>query len=187
MKKLQKLKEKAIDASIFLAIEYENQGFDSEAEIWYRNAAELGSEYALERLFDNCEDAGDQEGREHWAMKGAQFGYFELASLLGREFASSDPEKSMAWHRIAAEAGSSASMVEEGLYLAQHGQFESGRILLLRAAEMHNSAGNSALALLYEELGQIDQAIEYYRKAAAQGDNDAYFRKLELEKAKDTH
>lgn len=154
---------------------------------WYEKASGQGmarADYRLSRIYaEGLGIAADPARGFASLQKAAEAGYPPAAFDLGEAYrigngVAVDAAEATRWYRLAATRGHAAAQFFLALGLAQESQFAESAEWLGRAAEQGHPDAQYMMGLfLAEGLGggapDPDKAVEWYRKAAAQGQRDA--------------
>ena len=157
-----------------------------QAALWYRRAAEQGHPEAALRL-GRMHRAGvgvprDADKAVRWLREAAAFGLaqaqFELAEIYrGGDGVDRDPKEAARWYHAAAGQGHVRAI--ERLSATGEGDASDPIYQLRVAAEVGDAEAQMRLATLLREGDQVPRdanaALEWYRRAAAQGHGRASF------------
>jgi eukaryotic-like serine/threonine-protein kinase len=119
----------------------------TDAERWYRDAAESGDVTAMGRLADRL---WSDDSREEWTSERA--------------------DSARPWLTRAAETGDADAAYQLGYYLIWHWLLEDeGRAWLLRAADAGHAEAMNELGDRHDHYDEPAEAEEWWRRAAAAG------------------
>ncbi|MFE7722744.1 protein kinase [Nocardia rhizosphaerihabitans] len=140
----------------------------TEAENWYRRAANAGHTGAMYNLAVLLEERGQQTDAENWYRRAADAeGHpatmYNLGNLLKRRGKLGEAEN---WHRRAANAGHTGAVSNLGVLLAGRGEQTEAEGLYRRAAHAGHTGAMRNLAALLEKKGELTDAENWYRRAA---------------------
>lgn len=147
---------------------YANDGEQTEAAGWFRQAFELGDVEAILGLATSLERSGDLAGEERWLRQGARHG--DPASIVALGFCLSGEgrlDEAESWYRRAADLGEAVAMANLGyLFKEKRGDLAAAEHWDRKGAALGNTGAMENLAKLLKERRQLDEAVEWYREAA---------------------
>ena len=158
----------------------------NEAVKWCRKAAELGldeAQYDMGRYYEDGEFV-KRSGAEvvKWYQKAAEQGHVSACTNLGAVYAKGelvdvDIEKAKKWFRIAADKGDSIAQYDLGYLYDMEDEDELAKLWYTKAADQGYMQAQFMLGdlLFVEAITSSDGkvALDWLKKAAAQGDEDA--------------
>jgi len=143
----------------------------TQAVHWFQAAVDLGDDEAVVGLAESLGRSGDFDGEGRWLRHGAERGnpgaMVNLGIRLSSEGLLDEAEK---WYRSAAELGESVAMANLGfLFETRRGDLVAAEQWNRQGAELGHPGAMENLARLLKQRGRLDEAVEWYRKAADQG------------------
>ena len=159
-----------------------------QALVWYQRALQAGylpSASNIGLLYQRglSGSSNDMGKAVYYYTYGAERGLAQAQANLGMLYRDGngvpqDPAQAMRWFRLAAAQGHATAMVEIGrLYRFGQGVktnvAEAHRWFETAATEKNSSLAELNLGLLYEDQGELEKALTFYRQAADAGSTDA--------------
>ncbi len=126
----------------------------SDAESWFRKAADLGHATSMDVVGAFCADQGDFGGARSWWLKAADLGYsgamWNLGTLAQEQ---GDIAGAGSWWRKAADLGNADAMSDLGRTNYEQGDVAGARSWWSKAAELGNSTAMTGLGVVCQEQG----------------------------------
>ncbi|MFE2100646.1 tetratricopeptide repeat protein [Streptomyces sp. NPDC059468] len=139
-----------------------------EAISWYQQAADAGSRPSQERAVELLGEAGRTDEAVGWLRRRADAGDTETARTVAEVLAGAGRiDEAITWYRRAAEQGDPCAAREAADMLARAGRSEDALDLLRDLAHAAGDANcwwKGAGVLL--DLGRVDEAVNWYQRAA---------------------
>jgi TPR repeat protein len=154
-----------------LGVMARDAGRGDEARRWFEQAAGLGetrSMLSLARVLQRADEAGARRWYEAAAGKGSVEAMVALAQLSARK----DRRAARYWLEQAAEKGDPGSLAKLGL-IYQRSDRAGADACFARAAAQGHSGAMTALGIMAYREGRDDEALEWWDKAAALGNQNA--------------
>ena len=159
----------------------------TEAETWYRRAANAGHGEAMHNLGVLLQQRGRLDEAETWYRRAAQAGHSEAMHKLGELVRlRGELGEAETWYRRAAAAGHTEAMFNLGARLAERGKWDEAATWYRRAADAGHAEAMFTLGWLLqhfnlgEVLQQLGELVEaeidaetWYRRAAEAGHAEA--------------
>ncbi|MEE2042532.1 tetratricopeptide repeat protein [Nocardiopsis tropica] len=138
---------------------------DSQAERWYRRAAEAGDASAMRQLGRLVEKAGRFQEAERWYRRSLNAGDTTALSRLGRLARRvGDVRKAEEWFRQGVEAGDTTALGSLGWLAKDAGRLEEAERWYRQAAEAGHTTAGKSLGDLLERVGRFQEAEQWRRQ-----------------------
>jgi TPR repeat protein len=155
----------------FASFRYQRDEQDSDAELWFRRAADSGHPQAMAVVGAIARKHGDADEARQWSLKAAEHGDLAAMVDLGCVHATAgETDEAERWFGMAAEAGEPMGLFNLAILRFEQGRGNEGEALLRSALAAGCSAAVPALAMrLYD--GGDSAGLDDLLFSALEGDH----------------